>query len=477
MIKLLTLWLAVSASAFAADVPAAQRVKMMDGDGTAANILGTSSHPVRVDPTGTTNQPVTQATSPWLTSRNWTLSNGTDSIAAVESGIWSVRLQDGTGNAVTSQASGGQRPLDTQTLVSGTVVDPRARTWTLSAGTDGVTATQGPAAALSGAWPIKLTDGTHTMPTMDVTARAGFFELTDGTHTAPTMDVAARAGYQEITDGTNTVQLPNAGSSDAGPPVKVGGRYNATLPSLSDGQRGDIQLNAKSAQIVDIYSLQAMPMVNRTDVSQTVTASGNSSTFDTQGMAEAAWNFNVTAISGTGAYIQFHVQTSDDATNWSTYVDTPRLTTTGLSRYQGMRHAGRYYRFTWGVAGTTPSVTFTIMPTLKPYSPTRKSVRFFYADLDLTVNGNGSTPFSADDCRNVSVVFIRGADGGNNGTVQLFASNDSTNWVTISGNLAANVSTTNFTTAQEQAWRYYQLQVTAHTSSGTRTLDVQWSCN
>lgn len=34
-------------------------------DGT--NILGTSTHPVRIDPTGTTPQPVTQSTSPWVT--------------------------------------------------------------------------------------------------------------------------------------------------------------------------------------------------------------------------------------------------------------------------------------------------------------------------------------------------------------------------------------------------------------------------
>lgn len=45
-----------------------------------------------------------------------------------------------------------------------------------------VTANQGTAAALSSGWPVKVTDGTNTMPTMDVVGRAGLITLTDGTN-------------------------------------------------------------------------------------------------------------------------------------------------------------------------------------------------------------------------------------------------------------------------------------------------------
>lgn len=38
-----------------------------------------------------------------------------------------------------------------------------------------------------------------------------------------------------------------SGAADSGNPVKVGGRYNATQPTLLDGQRGDIQLNPRGA--------------------------------------------------------------------------------------------------------------------------------------------------------------------------------------------------------------------------------------
>lgn len=71
--------------------------------------------------------------------------------------------------------------------------------------TDVVTAAQGAAIALSGAWPVKVTDGTNTMPTADVAARAQFVKVTDGTNTQPTGDVVSRRIYTTVTDGTNTL--------------------------------------------------------------------------------------------------------------------------------------------------------------------------------------------------------------------------------------------------------------------------------
>ena len=57
---------------------------------------------------------------------------------------------------------------------------------------------------------VQVTDGTNTMPTMDVAARAGYTYVTDGTNTQPTMDAVGRAGYQYITDGTNTMPTMDA---------------------------------------------------------------------------------------------------------------------------------------------------------------------------------------------------------------------------------------------------------------------------
>jgi hypothetical protein len=44
-----------------------------------------------------------------------------------------------------------------------------------------------------------------------------------------------------------------SGSADSGNPVKVGGRYNVTQPTLSDGQRGDIQLGTRGSTRIEIF--------------------------------------------------------------------------------------------------------------------------------------------------------------------------------------------------------------------------------
>jgi hypothetical protein len=112
---------------------------------------------------------------------------------------------DSSGNQLNSTSNALNSFITNSTLAvtqSGTWTT--GRTWTLGA-SDTPLVSQGTASSLSGAWPIKLTDGTNTMPTMDVVSRPGFFKLTDGTNTAPTFDVAGRAGFFKVTDGTNTL--------------------------------------------------------------------------------------------------------------------------------------------------------------------------------------------------------------------------------------------------------------------------------
>ena len=43
-----------------------------------------------------------------------------------------------------------------------------------------------------------------------------------------------------------------SGSADAGNPVKVGGKYNSTPPTFTDGQRGDLQLDSAGNLKVNI---------------------------------------------------------------------------------------------------------------------------------------------------------------------------------------------------------------------------------
>lgn len=93
-------------------------------DGTNARTLRTATDgTLRIDPTGTTNQPVT--------------------------------------------------------VTSGTIVVTQSTAANLLA-----TVTQGPANTLTNGWPVKVTDGTNTMPTGDAVGRAIFEKITDGTNTA-----------------------------------------------------------------------------------------------------------------------------------------------------------------------------------------------------------------------------------------------------------------------------------------------------
>lgn len=72
---------------------------------------------------------------------------------------------------------------------------------------------QGTAAPLAGRWPVQVTDGTNTMPTMDVAARSGYVRVTDGTNTQPTGDVNARAIWTQIGDGTTGPAAVIAGNA------------------------------------------------------------------------------------------------------------------------------------------------------------------------------------------------------------------------------------------------------------------------
>lgn len=606
-------------------------VRLQDGVGNA--LSSSTSSPtgseqaliVRNIPSGTQN--VSQGTSPWVTSRNWNLISASDSVSAVQSGTWTVqqgtppwsvsqsgnwsmRLQDGSGNNISSQASGGQRALDIGIDVAGTQVDPRTRTWTLSDPSDTVKADQGTAASLSGKWPVQITDGTNVHPTADVASRAAFSKITDGTNVAvvepsgtaaattdPSLAVnispnspmafsdrvltgnittacstgvscagtsmvvvqtngAATIGYEThgtwsgsittdvsydstcfsspgaanwyqtgsidtqnnvdsylvtwnetfnndpwimpiagsqcarvrasaMNSGTVNVTLDastgsasnwsiaignvKSGSADAGNPIKVGGKYNATKPSLSDGNRGDLQLDPFSSQII------TPQMLNRTDVSSTVSSSGNSSTFDSDGLTTISTIFNVTAISGTGTNIIFHLQHSDDNSNWTTIDDSLQLSATGTFSLAPLRLSTRYYRFTWTVAGSSPSVTFTIISTLKMATSVPHFVGFRYADINLAANGNASSIFYGEDCRNLAVQIVRGA-GGSNAQVQIFGSIDGINFVTESANIAVNPSTTNISTLANVALRYWEIQTTTHGGVGD-TANIFWSCD
>lgn len=192
-----------------------------------------SSLPVRTQSPGDVVVKVGDATIP------------TQQLAVDSSGRVTIKLQDGTGNALTSQVNGAQRALDIGINVAGVQIDPRViRALTAS---DIVTANQGTPNTAANRWQVQGTDGTNSQ-------------------TYLATGEAKVSVTQPLPTGANTIGSVNQGTSpwvtkdQADGPVApgtaaafselVGGVFNTALPTLTNGQQSAIQLDASGRIII-----------------------------------------------------------------------------------------------------------------------------------------------------------------------------------------------------------------------------------
>lgn len=125
----------------------------------------------------------------------------------------------------------------------------------------------------------------------------------------------------------------------------------------------------------------------RTDVaSAAVATSSNSSAFESSGFGSGSFTVNVTAVSGTTPKLVLILQQSDDGSNWDNSSSTVAITATGLY-YLVPNLPRRKYRFNYTVTGTTPSFTFSIVTTLKPYIYPLDDLGYSY----INITGNATT--------------------------------------------------------------------------------------
>jgi hypothetical protein len=238
-------------------------------DGSLTRVLRTAADgTLRVDPTGTTTQPVSgtvtaaQATAANL---NATVVQGNAGTAAQG---WFARITDGTNTAAVKGASTAAIATDPALVVaispnnsltiSGNITPADAfanpttaqtgwslqavfngTTWDRARGTAALgTYVSGPVASgntvpanpvfvggsdgtnvrairtdTSGYAAVRVTDQTNFMPTMDAAARRGYVQITDGTNSMPTADTVARSSFHRITDGTNTAAVKAASTA------------------------------------------------------------------------------------------------------------------------------------------------------------------------------------------------------------------------------------------------------------------------
>lgn len=184
---------------------------------------GTATNPLRIDPTGTTAQPVTgtfwQATQPVSIAATVT-TDPSDRAARLLGVVYGSQGQQLKQTATNFN-------LQVESAVGATLIDPRSiRALTSS---DVVTAAQGTAAALAGRWPVIVTDGTNTMPTGDAVSRAIHTTNTDGTNVA-----AVKAASTAAVAGDPSLVVALSPNTAVTPPTLTKGTQGATGFSTQD---------------------------------------------------------------------------------------------------------------------------------------------------------------------------------------------------------------------------------------------------
>ena len=171
----------------------------------------------------------------------------------------SVRLTDGSSYLSSVPVTGTFWP--TTQPVSGTLSAIQSgswsagRTWSLLNTTDSVNVGNFPSSFSISNFPATQPVSIATMPSTPVT---GTFWQTTQPVSGPLTDTQLRASAVPTAPAQATAANLNAqvvgniasGSADSGNPVKVGAKYNLTLPTFTDGQRADLQTDANGKLII-----------------------------------------------------------------------------------------------------------------------------------------------------------------------------------------------------------------------------------
>lgn len=192
-----------------------------------------SSLPVRTEAAGDVIVKVSDATTP------------SQQLAVDSSGRVVIKLDDGSGNLITSQANGGQRALDVGINVSGVQVDPRAIRALTSA--DVVTANQGAPNTNANAWFVHLTDGTNNVSAL----ATGELKVSVTQPLPAGTNVIGKVSQDtspwvtsDLADGSVT------GGTAGTKSLLAGAVYTSSLPTLTTGQQVGIQVDSSGRLLV-----------------------------------------------------------------------------------------------------------------------------------------------------------------------------------------------------------------------------------
>ena len=211
-------------------------------------------------------------------------------VASTQSGTWSIRNQDGSGNNLTSAARGSERALSVQ-LVDGsgnqvTSFGGGTQYTEDGASAGGETGTVFLGVRNDAATSKTSADGDFSAIATDSAGRVGIADL-GGSVTVDGFTTVGGAAYVRLTDGTNTVTVnANGGlevtggvphdSVDAGNPLKLGAKAEAsitTITNVADADRTDVYADINGVLITKDHVPYGDIIVTRaTDTGGTSTA-------------------------------------------------------------------------------------------------------------------------------------------------------------------------------------------------------------
>lgn len=200
-----------------------------------------SSLPIRTETNGDAAVKVVDGTTP------------SQALNVDASGRVTTKVQDGAGNALTSQTSGAQRALDVGINVSGTQVDPRAIRALTNA--DVVTVEQGASGTAANGWFTRVTDGTdnlaitaagEAMVSLGTALPAGNNNI--GDVDANMRDGAGTAITSTLVNSKQSVDVHTSahGTDGAAVPfgtMQIGGTDGTNLQALSVDTNGQLKVN------------------------------------------------------------------------------------------------------------------------------------------------------------------------------------------------------------------------------------------
>lgn len=268
-------------------------------------------------------------------------------------GSYYVTLTDGAGNLAPASGGGSSNPNGqatmansapvvvssdqsaipvtlTSTTITGTVAATQSGTWTVQPGNtanttawkvDGSAVTQ----PISGAVTI-----TSLVPGVAATSLG---KAEDAAHSSGdtgvfSLGVANEAQTVLANDGDyigmghdtkgNTFVIGNVASAatDAGAPVKVGGKYNSAVQAFTNGQRADLQVDQRGGLL--IQDGQAIPSVSVTSATTLFTVA------DTSGYGSIS-----VQVTSAGSSCTITYEASEDGTTWISVNGYAPSTSTG----------------------------------------------------------------------------------------------------------------------------------------------------